>query len=300
MEGQGTVAESSSPLPLSYRLARRFYQFLTNIWFREINIVDDENLPPEGGRLYITWHPSGLIDPMLMTSVLPGRLTTVAKHTLFRIPFLGRLLKASGVVPIERPQDAKDGEAARQRNADRIGNLSSTLAQGGSVLIFPEGVTHADAGVRRVRSGAARILLAALREAEAAGLPKPNVVPVGLHYSESQRFRERAAVVVERSMNLPETPQLEGGLEQQDAADRAWVEEVTEVFSTELQRVNLSKTSWAERTMIWRGRSLVYAEKQRQVGKELRKPTFAESVLAARRLRAGWEFMAQRLSLIHI
>jgi 1-acyl-sn-glycerol-3-phosphate acyltransferase len=292
MERQGAVDDASSSLPLSYRIARRFYRFLTNIWFREINIVDDENLPPEGGRLYITWHPSGLIDPMLMTTVLPGRLTTVAKHTLFRIPFLGRLLKASGVVPIERPQDAKDAEAARQRNADRISNLSSTLAQGGSVLIFPEGVTHADAGVRRVRSGAARILLAALREAEAAGLPKPNVVPVGLHYSESQRFRERAAVVVERSMDLPDTPQLEGDLEQQDAADRAWVDEVTEVFSTELQRVNLSKTSWAERTMIWRGRSLVYAEKQRQIGEELRKPTFAESVLAARRLRAGWEFMA--------
>ena len=129
-----------------------------------------------------------LIDPMLMTTVLPGRLTTVAKHTSSS-SLLGRLLKASGVVPIERPQDAKDAEAARQRNADRISNLSSTLAQGGSVLIFPEGVTHADAGVRRVRSGAARILLAALREAEAAGLPKPNVVPVGLHYSESQRFR---------------------------------------------------------------------------------------------------------------
>ena len=203
MERQAAVDDPASSLPLSYRLARRFYQFLTNIWFREINIVDDENLPPEGGRLYITWHPSGLIDPMLITSVLPGRLTTVAKHTLFRIPFLGRLLKASGVVPIERPQDAKDGEAARQRNAERISDLSSNLAQGGSVLIFPEGVTHADAGVRRIRSGAARILLAALREAEASGLPKPNVVPVGLHYSESQRFRERAAVVVERSMDLP-------------------------------------------------------------------------------------------------
>ena len=84
-------------LPLSYRLCRRFYRFLTNIWFREINIVDDENLPKEGGILYITWHPSGLIDPMLMMSVLPGQLTTVAKHTLFRIPVLGRLLRASNV-----------------------------------------------------------------------------------------------------------------------------------------------------------------------------------------------------------
>ena len=113
-------ASVSTPKPpLSYRLCRRFYRFLTNIWFREINIVDDENLPKEGGLLYITWHPSGLIDPMLMTSVLPGQLTTVAKHTLFRIPVLGRLLRASSVVPIERPSDSKDLEASRQRNADR-------------------------------------------------------------------------------------------------------------------------------------------------------------------------------------
>ncbi len=292
MERQGGVDQRPASLPLSYRLARRFYQFLTNIWFREVNIVDDENLPPEGGRLYITWHPSGLIDPMLMTAVLPGRLTTVAKHTLFRIPFLGRLLRASGVVPIERPADTKDAAASRLRNTERIRSLSSTLARGGSVLIFPEGVTHADAGVRRIRSGAARILLDALREAEASHLPKPSVVPVGLHYSESQRFRERAAVVVERSMDLPELPPLEGDSEQQDAVNRAWVNEVTELFGTELRRVNLSKTSWSERTLIWRGRSLVYAEKQRQAGDELRKPSFADSVLAARRLRAGWEFMA--------
>ena len=143
-------------LPLSYRLCRRFYRFLTNIWFREINIVDDENLPNEGGILYITWHPSGLIDPMLMMSVLPGQLTTVAKHTLFRIPVLGRLLRASSVVPIERPSDSKDLGASRQRNADRLSSLSSLISNGASVLIFPEGVTHADAGVRTVRSGALR------------------------------------------------------------------------------------------------------------------------------------------------
>lgn len=63
---------ATESVPFSYRASRRFYQFLTNIWFREIDIVDHENMPPEGGLMYITWHPSGLIDPMLMTSVLPG------------------------------------------------------------------------------------------------------------------------------------------------------------------------------------------------------------------------------------
>ena len=115
---------------------RRFYRFLTNIWFREINVVDDENLPPEGGILYITWHPSGLIDPMLMMATLPGRLTTIAKHTLFKIPVLGRMLKASGCVPIERPQDSKDADASRARNATMLDNISQTLASGGRASFF--------------------------------------------------------------------------------------------------------------------------------------------------------------------
>ncbi|MCH1616754.1 MAG: 1-acyl-sn-glycerol-3-phosphate acyltransferase, partial [Candidatus Poseidonia sp.] len=289
MEGAHGDAVPTPKPPLSYRLCRRFYRFLTNIWFREINIVDDENLPKEGGLLYITWHPSGLIDPMLMTSVLPGQLTTVAKHPLFRIPVLGRLLRASNVVPIERPSDSKDLEASRQRNTARLQSLSSLLSKGGSLLIFPEGVTHADAGVRTVRSGAARILLAAIREAKENGRPVPNLVPVGLHYSESQRFRERAAVVIERTMDLPEVPENVADDEEQDRLDRAWVQTVTGQIATELERVNHSKISWRERTMIWKGRSLVYAEKQRQAGEELVKPSYAESVLAARRLRAGWE-----------
>ena len=283
---------SAQKLPTSYRLSRWFYRFLTGIWFREINIVDDENLPEDGGLLYITWHPSGLIDPMLMTSVLPGRLTTVAKHTLFRIPLLGRLLKASGVVPIERPEDSTDLKASRQRNIARLQQLSSRLANGGSVLIFPEGVTHGDAGVRTVRSGAARILLSAIREAVEHGRPLPHVVPVGLHYSESQRFRERAAVVIERAMDIPQPPPLVDDEIEQDTLDRAWVKALTAQIAVELERVNHSKMSWTERTMIWKGRSLVYAEKQRQAGEALVKPTYAQSVLAARRLRAGWEYMA--------
>lgn len=285
---------SGSPeekVPLSYRIVRRFYRFLTNIWFREINIVDDENLPPEGGLLFITWHPSGLIDPMLMTATLPGKLTTIAKHTLFKIPLLGRILKASGVVPVERPRDSVDKQASRARNAVMLSEMSTKIANGGRVLIFPEGKTHAESGVKRVRSGAARILLHARREAQDKGLPEPQLVPIGLHYSESHTFRERAAVVIERVMDLNAIPASVEDSFEQDRLDRMWIDDVTKAIEIELQRANLSKTSWNERTMIWKGRSLAYAEKKRIAGGKLVKPTYAESVLGARRLRAGWEYM---------
>jgi hypothetical protein len=173
-----------------------------------------------------------------------------------------------------------------------LGEVSSVVANGGRLMIFPEGTTHADSGVRKVRSGAGRILLAARREAIAKGLPEPHVVPIGLHYSNSQRFRERAAVVIERSMEFPALPELVADEEVQDQTDRAWVVNVTEAIGTELERASLSKTSWRERTLIWKGRSLAYAERARMNEGKLEKPTYAQAVLGARRVRAGWDFMA--------
>ncbi|DAC22252.1 MAG TPA: hypothetical protein D7H89_02750, partial [Candidatus Poseidoniales archaeon] len=131
-----------------YRFARRFFRSLVSVWFREINIVDDENIPPEGGVIFIAWHPSGLIDPMLLNASLPGKISIIAKHTLFKLPVIGRLLRSAGGVPIERAQDSNDRAGASARNAQMLGEVSSVVANGGRLMIFPEGTTHADSGVR--------------------------------------------------------------------------------------------------------------------------------------------------------
>ncbi len=277
-----------------YRLMRRLSRSIVSIWFREINIVDDENIPPEGGVIFISWHPSGLIDPMLMHASLPGKLSMIAKHTLFKVPILGRLIRGAGAVPIERSQDSTDQAGSKNRNRQQLDSVASVVANGGRLIIFPEGTTHTDSTVKRARSGAARILLAARRKAQIEGKPQPQLVPVGLHYSESQTFRERAAVIVERVMDFREIPVLIEDEEELDRIDRVWVSEVTDAIETELKRASLSKTTWRERTLIWKGRSLAYAEKIRQTGGKLVKPTYAESVMGARRVRAGWEYLASK------
>lgn len=276
-----------------YRLLRRFSRSLVSIWFREINIVDDENIPPEGGIIFISWHPSGLIDPMLMHASLPGKLSMIAKHTLFKIPLLGRLIRSAGAIPIERSQDSTDKSGSKVRNQQQLDNVASVVADGGRLIIFPEGTTHRGSSVKRARSGAARILLAARRKAQQDGKPLPQLVPIGLHYSESQTFRERAAVVVERVMQFEAAPELIENEEEQDRLDREWVTSVTDSIGIELKRASLSKTTWRERTLIWKSRSLAYAEKTRQSGGKLVKPTYAESVMGARRIRAGWEYLAE-------
>ena len=159
-------------------------------------------------------------------------------------------------------------------------------------MIFPEGTTHTGSEVKRVRSGAGRILLAARRQAQKEGFAEPQLVPIGLHYSNSQRFRERAAVMIERSMVFDSIPEEVDDEVVQDQLDRAWVKDVTDAIGVELKRASLSKTSWRERTLIWKGRSLAYAERARQMDGKLTKPSYAHAVLGARRVRAGWDYMA--------
>ena len=236
----------------TYRLMRRFTRSLMSVWFRELDIVDNENLPPEGGLMFIAWHPSGLIDPMLLHASLPGKLSMLAKHTLFKIPILGRLIRSAGGLPIERASDSSNKEESRKKNAQMVSRVGTEIARGGRLLLFPEGKTHADSSVSRARSGAARIMLNAIRKATDMGGPLPRIIPVGLHYSNSNKFRERGAVILERPMNLPPVPEIVDDSSVQDSLDREWIKEVTNAIDSELNRASLSKTSWEDRHLIWK------------------------------------------------
>lgn len=282
----GISPSPKNKISLTYRMFRTFFRFLTNIWFREVNVVDDEQISDEAGVLFITWHPNGLIDPMIMTSRLSGKLTTLVQHHLFKIPLVGLLFRMAGVVAIGTSKDSDSSIRFGPKNAEILSRAAHEIAQGGQVLMFPEEHSHGKSGVQKIRSGAARIMLEAIQIAKEYGYPQPRIIPVGLHYSDSNRFRERAAIVLERPMELPNLPE-------HVEMEKHWIDEVTSSIEIELRRANLSKTSWEDRTLIWKGRSVVYAEKQRQAGASLTRLSYAESILGARRLRAGWEYMMQ-------
>ena len=42
-------------------------------WFREITVIDVENLPTDRGAIIVSWHPGGLFDNMLTKGLLPGK-----------------------------------------------------------------------------------------------------------------------------------------------------------------------------------------------------------------------------------
>ncbi|MDP6640797.1 MAG: 1-acyl-sn-glycerol-3-phosphate acyltransferase, partial [Candidatus Poseidoniaceae archaeon] len=122
-----------------YARIRVVNRALMETWFREISLVDIDTLPDNGGILFTAWHPGGLIDPMLMMAALPNKLTFAAKHTLFKLPILGRIMRIAGVQPVHRAQDSSPtttddsdgGDKARSaKNDDLISVLGDAVATG--------------------------------------------------------------------------------------------------------------------------------------------------------------------------
>jgi hypothetical protein len=122
-----------------------------------------------------------------VASVLPRQVHYVATSTLFRNPLLARVLVALGVIPVHRRSDDPDGTA---RSSEMFTACEEAFGRGRLVAIYPEGATHSEAHVQRIKTGAARIALG--YEAHAAG--RLTVVPVGLSFEARKRFRGRVLV----------------------------------------------------------------------------------------------------------
>ena len=63
------------------------------------------------------------------------------------------------------------------------------LASGGTIGICPEGVSHDEPGLKPIKTGAARISLAAVSTGEVSKL---KIVPAGLYYTSKTSFRSYA------------------------------------------------------------------------------------------------------------
>ena len=114
-------------------------------------------------------------------ALLDRRMGWLAKATLWRIAPLRPFLAAFRAIPVTRP---KDGGATPASIQQCFRKVHEVLAQGGSVALFPEGVSHTGADLAPLKTGAARIALS---------YPGPlSIIPAGLVYGDRATFRHSA------------------------------------------------------------------------------------------------------------
>ncbi|HEY3067370.1 MAG TPA: 1-acyl-sn-glycerol-3-phosphate acyltransferase [Methylomirabilota bacterium] len=162
-------------------------QFWIWFFFERVDVRHMERVARTGPVLLCINHPNNLIDSLLVGSVLPRKVHYLTNATLFRNRLVARFLVALGAIPVYRKSDDPD---KMDRNMEMFTACHEAFDGGRLIAIYPEGATHAEAHVQRIKTGAARIALG--YEAHAPG--RLTVVPVGLSFEARKRFRGRVLV----------------------------------------------------------------------------------------------------------
>ena len=156
------------------------------IYFQRIEVTGVEHVPLDTPVIFVLNHPNALVDPVFLLCLAPRDVSFLAKAPLFRMPVIGYLVRQLDSLPVYRHQD--EG-ADVTKNQETFVAARKLLARGGTIGICPEGVSHDDPGLKPIKTGAARISLAAVSTGEVNGL---KIVPAGLYYTSKTRFRSDA------------------------------------------------------------------------------------------------------------
>jgi len=224
-----------SPGPAS-RLITRVVGWAVAVFYT----VERRGAPlPDGPVLVVANHLNALVDPMVLFRVAGRPTRPLAKAPLFEQVLVGGMLRGLGGLPVYRRQD---DPALMGRNEDTFRAAIDALLAGDALQIYPEGKSHSAPALEPLRTGAARIALAA--EAEAGGALGLRVVPVGLTYERKQFFGGR--VLAELGAPFEVRPWLTAA----GAEDQAAVRGLTEEIRTRLGALTLNLTEHADRALI--------------------------------------------------
>ncbi len=89
-----------------------------------------DNIPRSQPVMYASNH-SSMFDIWALFATLPDSVRFVAKRELFKIPLLGRAMRAAGHIPIDR--------VARKRAFEAYDEAARTIKRGVTPVVFPEG-----------------------------------------------------------------------------------------------------------------------------------------------------------------
>jgi 1-acyl-sn-glycerol-3-phosphate acyltransferase len=131
----------------------------------KVKTVGLDTLDSSKTYIFMSNHASN-VDPPVLLSVVPRRSSVLVKQELFRIPILGRAMRLTLLVPVDRRN--REAAIASLRAA------ADVLHRGINLTIFPEGTRSRDGRLLPFKKGPFHI-------ARDTGIPVVPVTLVGTH-----------------------------------------------------------------------------------------------------------------------
>jgi glycerol-3-phosphate O-acyltransferase/dihydroxyacetone phosphate acyltransferase len=227
-----------------HRLIISLIRTVANTFFRRIDVVGIENIPAEGPVIFAGNHPNALMDGWLLIAKCERwPLYFLANAKLWNYRMLVPILRATGAVPVYRRED-HDGEVDNQQAFEKVYEI---IESGKCMAIFPEGISHAESQLVRLKTGTARIALAVA----ARGKARVKIVPCGLNYIHRHRFRSQVLIEFGEPIDVGEKWLRDYEKKEQDT-----VRQLTEHLTQALKSVTLNAPDWRTLRFIQTARRL--------------------------------------------
>jgi len=209
-----------------YSALRPLARIALGWYYESVEVVGLERIPLTEPVFLAGNHPNALMDALVIGVLVPRPVRMLAKATLFENPFVSAVLRAAGVIPLQR---ARDSAPDPSRNAHAFHAVAEALASGGAVVIFPEGTSHDEPQLAPLRTGLARM---ALEARNVHAVHDITIVPLGLVFEAKETPRTRVLLQVGEPLRLDELP-----------SDHATVPALTSEIERRLRDVTLNFSS---------------------------------------------------------
>jgi len=129
---------------LIYELVSKIFVFPIYKFVFKGHLIGKDNIPLTDSFIMVSNHGS-LLDPPLLGHALGRNISFMAKAELFKIPFLGFIIKACGAYPVKRGIADKN----------TIKTACKKLSNDNSIGIFIDGTRQKNGRVNKPKQGAA-------------------------------------------------------------------------------------------------------------------------------------------------
>ena len=129
---------------LIYQLVSKLFVFPIYKFLFKGHLIGQDNIPKKDSFIMVSNHGS-LLDPPFLGHALGLNISFMAKSELFKIPFLGFVIKACGAYPVKRGIADKN----------TIKTACKKLSNGNSIGIFIDGTRQKNGRVNKPKQGAA-------------------------------------------------------------------------------------------------------------------------------------------------
>ncbi|MED5485992.1 MAG: 1-acyl-sn-glycerol-3-phosphate acyltransferase [Candidatus Thermoplasmatota archaeon] len=165
----------------------------TKMQYRTFETTGKEKMSKDCGILTVCWHTNGLMDVAPIINHHPNYLVVGGRHDLVNHPLLGFWARRMAVQPVVRQAELMRGgcteEEAKYLNGRSLIRLSKGISAGFGGILMPEGTSHHESHLIRLKTGPARVLTSAATIANFQGRNKPQIIPVGMHFRKRHLFR---------------------------------------------------------------------------------------------------------------